>query len=48
MEHNIGAKLYHMLYPKSNFFSKPADTQRFFTQVAKEFLEENKKNDQRS
>jgi hypothetical protein len=47
---NLGADLYHKLY-KSNFYSKPMETQRLFEQAAKEFLEEHKdtqKTDQRS
>lgn len=47
MEQNLGAKLYHMMY-SSNFYTKPMETQRLFERVAKEFLEEAKKNDQRT
>lgn len=47
MEQNIGAILYHKLYT-SNFYAKSTETQRKFELAAKEFLEENKKNDQRS
>lgn len=47
---NPGADLYHKLY-KSNFYSKPLETQRLFERAAKELLEEYKdkqENDQRS
>lgn len=47
MEKNLGAALYHKLY-SSNFYTKSSETQRLFERVAKEFLEEAKKNDQRS
>ncbi len=39
---NLGANLYQKLYPQSNFYSKPMNTQRLFEQVAKQFLKEHK------
>lgn len=45
---NQAAILYHMLFPKSNLYSRPADTQRHWEEVVAQFLKDQNKNDQRT